>query len=88
MRAELSARCAPYALMDSEHSARTLPRMLVNLDKAASIVISGGKVQVYFQDTSIHMRRFRSRRELKTILDGWHIETRALRSAGEVVKGR
>ena len=62
--------------------------MLVNLDKAASIVVSGGKVQVHFQDTSIHMRRYRSRRELNTILDGWHIETRALRSAGEVGKGR
>jgi hypothetical protein len=62
--------------------------MLVNLDKVASIVVTGGKVQVHFQDTSIHMRRFRSRRELNTILDGWHIETRALRSAGEAGKGR
>ena len=60
--------------------------MLVNLDRAASIVISGGKVQVHFQDTSIHMRRFNSRRELNTILDGWQIETRALRSASEKVK--
>jgi hypothetical protein len=62
--------------------------MLVNLDKAASIVVSGGKVQIHFQDTSVHMRRFRSRRELNTILDGWHIETRALRSPGESVKAR
>jgi hypothetical protein len=60
--------------------------MLVNLDKAASIVISSGKVQVHFQDTSIHMRRFKSRRELNTILDGWHIETRALRNSNEAVK--
>jgi hypothetical protein len=36
----------------------------------------------------IHMRRFRSRRELHTILDAWHIETRVLRSADEVLKGR
>jgi hypothetical protein len=62
--------------------------MLVNLDKVASIVVSGGKVQVHFQDTSVHMRRFRSRRELNTILDGWHVETRALRSSSESVKGR
>jgi hypothetical protein len=66
----------------------TLAPMLVNLDKAAAIVVSGDKVQVHFQDTSIHMRRFRSRRELNTILDGWHIETRALRTPSEVMKNR
>jgi hypothetical protein len=64
------------------------PRTLVNLDKAAAIVVSGGKVQVHFQDASIHMRRFKSRREMNTILDGWRIETRALRSACEPEKGR
>ena len=62
--------------------------MLVNLDKAASIVIAGSKVQVHFQDTSIHMRRFKSRRELNTILEGWHVQTRALRSSSEPVKNR
>ena len=71
--------------MDTAHYVRTIPCMLVNLDKAASIVIKG---QVPFQDTSLHMRRFKSRRELNTILDGWHIETRALRgSAGSVKSG-
>ena len=74
--------------MDVEPRHAMVVPMLVNLDKAASIVVSGSKVQVHFQDTSIHMRRFRSRRELNTILDGWHIETRALRSAGETGKGR
>jgi len=59
--------------------------MLINLDKAAAIVIKG---QAHFQDTSIHTRRFRSRRELNTILDGWPIETRSLRSSGEPGKGR
>ena len=62
--------------------------MLINLDKAASIVITGSKVQVQFQDTSLHVRKFRSRRELNEILDGWHIQTRALRGASEWVKDR
>jgi len=62
--------------------------MLVNLDKTASIVISRTTAQVHFQDTSVHLRRFRSRRELNSILDGWHIETRALRSSNEQAKGR
>jgi hypothetical protein len=74
--------------MDAQRQAHQTRPMLVNLDKAASIVVSGGKVQVHFQDTSIHVRRFRSRRELNTILDGWHIETRALRTPAEVTKNR
>ncbi len=56
-----------------------MPSMIVNLDKASSIVISGSRVQVHFQDTSIHMRKFHTRRELNEILDGWERETRVFR---------
>lgn len=53
--------------------------MLVNLDNALAIVVSGSKVQVDFRDTSVHMRKFRNRQELAEILDGWDVQTRELR---------
>ena len=53
--------------------------MIVNLDKATAIVVSGSKVQVHFRDTSLHVRAFRSRRELAAILDDWGTQTRILR---------
>jgi len=53
--------------------------MIVNLDKAEAIVVSGSKVQVQFRDTSVHLRTFRNRRELSAILDDWGTQTRVLR---------
>lgn len=57
--------------------------MIVNLDKATFIVLSGSKVELHFQDTSTHMRRFKNRRELSSILDAWETQTRNLRNDGE-----
>jgi hypothetical protein len=53
--------------------------MLVNLDKASFIVRSGSKLLLHFEDTSVHMRSFESRRALNGILDAWEVETRRLR---------
>ena len=53
--------------------------MIVDLDKASFIVVSGSKVQLHFQDTSVHVRRFSNRRELSAILNSWEHQTRNLR---------
>jgi hypothetical protein len=53
--------------------------MIINLDKATAIVVSGSRVQVHFRDTSVHLRSFKSRRELAAILDDWGAQTRVLR---------
>jgi hypothetical protein len=65
--------------MPSRTQAGKIARMLVNLDNALSIVVSGSKVLVDFRDTSVHMRKFRNRRELTEILKGWDVQTRELR---------
>jgi hypothetical protein len=54
--------------------------MIVNLDEATVIVLSGTKVQLQFRDASVHMRSFKSRRELTAILDSWEAQTRNLRA--------
>jgi hypothetical protein len=54
--------------------------MIVNLDHATCIVVAGSKIQLHFQDSSVHMRGFRSRKELSSILDSWKDETLTLRS--------
>jgi len=57
--------------------------MIINLDKATAIVVSGSRVQVHFRDTSVHLRSFHSRRELAAILDDWGAQTRVLRPPAE-----
>jgi hypothetical protein len=53
--------------------------MIVNLDKATFIVLSGSKVELFFDDTSSHMRTFKDRKELSEILDAWESQTLSLR---------
>jgi hypothetical protein len=61
--------------------------MIVNLDKATFIVLSGSKVQLHFQDASVHMRAFKNRRELSAILDSWETQTRNLRRGDATTSG-
>jgi hypothetical protein len=61
--------------------------MIVNLDEAISIVLSGSKVQLNFQDASMHMRTFKNRSELTAILKSWETQTLSLRQGQSKMVG-